>query len=294
MHYALRITHYAPISLALACTGCSLFGPPRVSELAAHYQGRLHDEPLSPQQILAIVQTNDSRIRTLKCATGVDVRGQQKGSFGAHVRCERPDRLFVYARKSIAPALFWLWVNGKSLSIRVDKTIYQGSIDAAMNVGRTNVQADAIRMLNRSFLGTIDIPETCRLIEVPSRSHEMALIVLMRGTVMWQTFEIERRTLLVARRSICDEKGNEVIAIRYRDYERFGGLWFPTKIMADLDAGRLRLSLALRDVEINEAIKAKVFQVPFKKGVPVRPLTHLWERQVIPQSGAGETIRDQG
>jgi len=208
------------------------------------------------------------------------------------VRCERPDKLFVYARKAIGPTLFHLWVNGQSLSIRADKTIYQGGIDDALDAGGTNPQADAIRMLNRSFLGAIDIPDTCRLIEVPSSSREMVLIALMRGTVLWQTFELERRTLLVARRSICDEKGNETIAIRYREYEPFGDVWFPTKIMADLDGGRLRLTLTMKDVKVNEAIRAKVFQVPLKRGVPVRPLSHLWERQVIPESETEEAARD--
>ena len=279
MSQPLRIPYqiWACLLLAAAGSGCRMFGPPRLSRLAPDARGPWvqPDHGLSPREMLAAVQENDARVRTLKCSASVDIKGEERASFTAYVRCERPDKLFVYAKKSLGPSLFRLWVNNDSLSVRVEKTVYQGKMDADSWPPAASAQAGAIQMLRRSFLSGIEIPDTCKPVKLPSQSGDRVLIVLPRNGIVWQTFELERCTLLVAQRSIFDGEGNEVIAIRYRRYKRFGETWFPTRIHASLDAGRLQLSLGLKKVALNEPIKQEVFQPAVKGNVILRPLREL-------------------
>lgn len=279
MAQPLRAPYHIPTCLLLvaAGSGCSLFGPPRLSKLAPDARGPwvLDAERMSPRKILAAVQKNDARVRALKCSASVDLRGEERASFTAYVRCERPDKLFVYAKKTLGPSLFRLWVDKQSVSVRVGKTLYQGTVNAESWPPSGRAQAGAVQMLRRSFLGAIDIPDTCKVEKLPSASHDALVLVVLRDGVVWQKFELERCTLLVAERSICDEEGKEVIAIRYRRYKRWDGTWFATEIRASLDAGRVELELGLKKVVLNGPIGPEVFRVGTKDGLELRPLREL-------------------
>ena len=231
---------------------------------------------MTPREMLAAVSANDARVRSLKCSASVLVADPEpKGTFGAYVRCERPEKLFVLAKKSLGPTLFRLWADGPILCVRVRDELYRGHIERDLPAAGEAGLAGLIHMLRQSLLAPIRLPEGCDVTVLPSRVHEMAFIVVRRNRVMWQTFELERHTLLLARRSICDEAGVEQMAVRYRRYERVAGLWFPTLVEADLAGSKARITLELDDLAINEPIKPRVFQQPTGDGEAAKPLAAL-------------------
>jgi len=250
-------------------------------------------------QLLQQVEARFDEVRTITASveitatTGGGRQGQETEypSFSGYIFLRKPQDLRVLLRVPIlgSQALdmvsngkTWkLWIPRRNLAMTGASEVTQPSKNGLENL-RPVVFFDSLLIQGLGHGEIVSLTSDTRvvqgtknkkdLIEEPDYDLEMLDRPQGQQAHTVRVIHISRTNLLPYRQDIYGPDGTVVTRAEYSDYQKFGDIPFPMKIVISRPADQYRLSIAITKLILNQKLDDEQFELKIPPGVPIKKM----------------------
>ena len=281
------------ISMAPALTGCLSHTRtvPKTHAPAVVLDATLDQLTNQLSSRFEAIQTMNASVEIV-ATTGGSLVGEEKDylSFGGYIFLRKPEDLRVILRvpllgsqalDMVSNGKTWkLWIPPKNLAKEGTSEVTTPSKNGFENL-RPAVFLDSLLVRSLSSDQIVSLTSDVRVIDnstkkkadlVEEPDYDLEILSQPKGQIArtLRVIHISRENLLPYQQDIYDAAGNVVTRSTYTNYQNFGDVPFPTKIVIKRPLDRYSLTLTITKLTFNQPMENDQFDLKIPDTVPIQ------------------------